>query len=52
VVNFANEKKVDVLLCPTKFKSIIRKYRQALGQPDLAIEAAKINLAAPSTKAM
>jgi nucleotide-binding universal stress UspA family protein len=52
VVNFANEKKVDVLLCPTKFKSIIRKYRQALGQPDLAIEAAKMNLAALSTKAM
>jgi nucleotide-binding universal stress UspA family protein len=52
VVSFANEKKVDVLLCPAKFKSIIRKYQQALGQPDLAVEAAKMNLAALSTKAM
>ncbi len=52
VVNFAKEKKVDVLLCPPKFKTIISKYQQALGQPDLAAEAAKMNLAVLSTKAM
>ncbi len=52
VVNFAKEKKVDVLLCPPKFKTIISKYQHALGQPDLTAEAAKMNLAVLSTKVM
>ena len=52
VVNFAKEKKVDVLLCPPKFKTIINKYRQSLEQPDLTVEAAKMNLAVLSTKVM
>ncbi len=52
VVNFAKEKKVDLLLCPPKFKTIISKYQQALGQADLAAEAAKMNLAVLSTKVM
>ncbi len=52
VVSFAREKKVDLLLCPPKFKAIISKYRQALGQADLTAEAAKMNLAVLSAKAM
>jgi len=52
VVNFAKAKKVDVLLCPPKFKTIISKYRKALGETELTIEAAKMNLAALSTKTM
>ncbi len=52
VVSFAKEKKVDVLLCPPKFKSIISKYRKALAASELAGEAARMNLAAISTKTM
>ncbi len=50
VVSFAREKKVDVLLCPPKFKSIIKKYRKTLGASELAREAGTMNLAAFSTK--
>jgi nucleotide-binding universal stress UspA family protein len=46
VVSFAKEKKVDVLLCPPKFKTIISKYQKALGASELTREAAKMNLAA------
>lgn len=52
VVSFAKEQKVDVLLCPPKFKAIINKYQQALGASELSTEAAKMNLAALSTKTM
>ncbi len=52
VVNFAREKKADLLLCPPKFKTIISRYQQALVQEDLAVEAAKMNLAVLSTKVM
>ncbi|MGE5172472.1 MAG: universal stress protein [Betaproteobacteria bacterium] len=52
VVSFAKEQKVDVLLCPPKFKAIINKYQQTLGASELSTEAAKMNLAALSTKAM
>jgi nucleotide-binding universal stress UspA family protein len=52
VVSFAKEKKVDVLLCPPKFKTIISKYQKALGASELTREAAKMNLAVLSTKTM
>ncbi len=52
VISFAKEKNVDVLLCPPKFKAVINKYRKALGSSELAGEAAKMNLAALSTKTM
>ncbi len=52
VVSFAKEKKVDVLLCPPKFKSIIKKYKKTLGASELAREAGALNLAALSTKTM
>ena len=35
VVRFARENKVDALLCPPKFKSIINKYKKALGETEL-----------------
>jgi len=52
VISFAKAEKVDVLLCPPKFTKIINKYRQALGASDMAGEAAKLHVAALSTKTM
>jgi nucleotide-binding universal stress UspA family protein len=50
VIDFAKEKKVDLLLCPPKFKTIISRYEKALIAPELAEEAATMNLAALSVK--
>jgi len=50
VISFAKAKKVDVLLCTPKFKTIISKYQKALGEMELTSEAEKMNLAALSTK--
>jgi len=52
VIGFARAEKVDVLLCPPKFKKIINKYQQAIGASELAGEAAKLHVAALSTKTM
>ena len=52
VVSFAKSQKVDVLLCPPKFKTIISKYQKALGETELTSEVEKMNLAALSTKTM
>jgi len=52
VINFAKAKKVDVLLCPPKFRTIISKYQRALGETELTNEVEKMNLAALSTKTM
>jgi nucleotide-binding universal stress UspA family protein len=52
VISFAKERRADVLLCPPKFKSIIKKYKRMLGQSDLTSEAAKMNLAVLSTKTL
>ena len=52
VIRFAKEEKVDVLLCPPKFTKIINKYQRALGESELTSEAAKLHVAAFSTKTM
>ncbi len=52
VVSFAKAEKVDVLLCPPKFTKIINKYQQALGATEMAGEAAKLHVAALSTRTM
>jgi len=52
VIGFAKAKKVDVLLCPPKFKTIISKYQKALEETELTSEAEKMNLAVLSTKTM
>jgi len=52
VISFAKEKKVDLLLCPPKFKAIISKYRKALVASELTGEAATMNLAAFSMKTL
>jgi nucleotide-binding universal stress UspA family protein len=52
VIRFAKAEKVDVLLCPPKFTTIIKKYQQAVGASELAGEAAKLHVAALSTKTM
>jgi nucleotide-binding universal stress UspA family protein len=52
VISFAKAEKVDVLLCPPKFTKIISKYQQAVGASELAGEAAKLHVAALSTKTM
>jgi len=48
-VSFAKENKVDVLLCPPKFKAIIRKYQKSLPAFELASETSKMNVAAFAT---
>ena len=52
VISFAKAEQVDVLLCPPRFKTIIGKYRKTLAGSELASEAAKMNVAALSTKSM
>ena len=52
VISFARSSKADVLLCPSKFKTIISKYQKALGESELIGEAAKMNLTVLSTKTM
>ena len=52
VISFAKAEKVDVLLCPPKFTKIINKYQRALAESELASEAAKLHVAAFSTKTM
>ena len=52
VISFARAEKADVLLCPPKFRAIINKYQQAVGTSELAGEAAKLQVAALSTKTM
>ena len=52
VVAFAKEKRVDVLLCPPRFRKIISGYEKALQAHDLAGDAAGRNLAALAVKTM
>lgn len=48
VIDFAKTQKVDVLLCPPKYRGIVNKYRKALAASELAGEAATMNLSAVS----
>lgn len=52
VISFAKAEKVDVLLCPPKFTKIINKYQRSLAESELTSEAAKLHVAAFSTKTM
>jgi hypothetical protein len=52
VVRFAKAEKVDVLLCPPRFTKIINKYQRSLAESELSTEAAKLHVAALSTKTM
>ncbi len=52
VIGFAKAEKVDVLLCPPRFTKIINKYQRAVAESELTIEAAKLQVAAVSTKTM
>jgi nucleotide-binding universal stress UspA family protein len=52
VIGFAKAEKVDVLLCPPRFTKIINKYQRAVAESELTSEAAKLNVAAVSTKTM
>lgn len=52
VINFAKAENVDVLLCPPKFTKIINKYQRSLAESELSSEAAKLHVAALSTKTM
>jgi len=46
VLSFAKAEKVDVLLCPPTYRSIVSKYQKALAGSELAGETAKMNVAA------
>lgn len=36
IISFAKEKQADLLLCPPRFKGIIKKYRRALAESQFA----------------
>jgi nucleotide-binding universal stress UspA family protein len=46
VIAFAREEHADILLCPPRYSSIIRKYQRALGASDLVRGAEELDLAA------
>jgi hypothetical protein len=52
VINFAKERRVDLLLCPPKFKAIINKYRKAVVMSEQTGETCGLNLVALSAKAI
>jgi nucleotide-binding universal stress UspA family protein len=45
VIAFAREEHADILLCPPRYSSIVRKYRRALGASDLVRGAEELDLA-------
>jgi nucleotide-binding universal stress UspA family protein len=45
VIAFARAEHADVLLCPPRYKSIIKKYKKSLGAQDMVTEAEKLDLA-------
>jgi nucleotide-binding universal stress UspA family protein len=45
VINFAKEKRADVLLCPPKFAAIINKYRKSVASSAFSAEEARMDLA-------
>ncbi len=51
VMAFARAEHADVLLCPPHYKSIVRKYRRALGESELAADAARHDLTAVAVTA-
>lgn len=48
VIAFAKAERADILLCPPKYKSIVRKYQKALAEADLVAGAEELDLAALS----
>jgi len=52
MISFAKSEKVDVLLCPPKFRKIVNKYQRALAESELTSEAAALNVTALSPKKM
>jgi nucleotide-binding universal stress UspA family protein len=45
IIAFAREEHADILLCPPRYSSIIRKYQRALGASDLVRGAEELDLA-------
>jgi nucleotide-binding universal stress UspA family protein len=45
IIAFAREEHADILLCPPRYTSIIRKYQKALGASDLVRGAEELDLA-------
>jgi nucleotide-binding universal stress UspA family protein len=50
VLSFAKAEKVDVLLCPPRFKKVINAYRVALAGSSLTSGTAELDMAAIKTK--
>ena len=48
MIAFAKAEHADILLCPPKFKTIIRKYQKAIAESELVSGAEKLDLAALS----
>jgi nucleotide-binding universal stress UspA family protein len=52
VIIFAKERRVDLLLCPPKFKALVNRYRKAVAASEPIGEACGMNLVALSAKAI
>lgn len=52
VITFAKERRVDLLLCPPKFKALINRYRKAVAASETIGGACGMNLVALSAKAI
>ena len=50
VLSFAKAEKVDVLLCPPRFKKVINKYRMALASFSTTSGTAELDMAVVRTK--
>ncbi len=48
VIAFAKAERADILLCPPKYKTIVKKYHKALTEADLVAGAEKLDVAALS----
>jgi nucleotide-binding universal stress UspA family protein len=52
VITFAKERRVDLLLCPPKFKALINRYRKAVAASESLVGACGMDLVALSAKAI
>ncbi len=52
VMHFARDRRVDVLLCPPRFKKLAGKYRKAIQESEFAGAPAHLNIAVLPAKAM
>ncbi len=52
VMNFAQDRRIDVLLCPPRFKSLVKKYQEAIEATEFAGAPSHLNIAVLQAKAV